>query len=456
MLRVARLVLDRAGALPLRIGVNRGHVFAGDFGPAFRRTYSVKGDAINLAARVMGKAAPGPGAGHGRGGGPVADRVPRPPSWRRSWSRASRRAVRAAGRRAPWSARGTRSGSPVRSSGGTGAGGPARGAGRRPRPAGPARRDRRRAGHRQVPPGRRAAARTPTTCRVVDRPVRGVRVVDGVLPVPSRCCATSSGVPPEPTRPSVAQRLVGPGRRERAPAGAVAPAPRRSRWTSRCRRRPETAELDEQFRKARLEAVVAELLGSAAADAHGPGRRGRPPDGRRLGRPAADRLTAELGDRPWLVLVTRREQRGRVRRPTGRGRRVAAACTPGPRGVPGARAHGSGRPPAHRTRHSPPWRVRGGGNPLFLEALVAGGRTPAGPRRAARSRSRAWSPARSTGWTRPTGSCCATPPCSARRSTRRRSTGCSGTDARARRAAMSRLAGFLVRDQPGGCGSATP
>jgi len=59
MLRVARLVLDRMGRLPLRIGINRGAVFSGDFGPAFRRTYSVKGDAINLAARVMGKAAPG-------------------------------------------------------------------------------------------------------------------------------------------------------------------------------------------------------------------------------------------------------------------------------------------------------------------------------------------------------------------------------------------------------------
>ncbi len=59
MLRVARVVLDRAGRLPLRIGINRGHVFSGDFGPSFRRTYSVKGDAINLAARVMGKAAPG-------------------------------------------------------------------------------------------------------------------------------------------------------------------------------------------------------------------------------------------------------------------------------------------------------------------------------------------------------------------------------------------------------------
>ena len=59
MLLVARAVLDRGGRLPLRIGINRGHVFSGDFGAPFRRTYSVKGDAINLAARVMAKAVPG-------------------------------------------------------------------------------------------------------------------------------------------------------------------------------------------------------------------------------------------------------------------------------------------------------------------------------------------------------------------------------------------------------------
>jgi len=59
MLLATRLVLDRPGRLPMRIGVNCGPVFSGDFGPEFRRTYSVKGDAINLAARVMGKAVPG-------------------------------------------------------------------------------------------------------------------------------------------------------------------------------------------------------------------------------------------------------------------------------------------------------------------------------------------------------------------------------------------------------------
>jgi class 3 adenylate cyclase/tetratricopeptide (TPR) repeat protein len=54
-LGAARLIVDRAGALSLRAGVNRGGVYGGDFGPSFRRTYSIKGDAINLAARVMGK-----------------------------------------------------------------------------------------------------------------------------------------------------------------------------------------------------------------------------------------------------------------------------------------------------------------------------------------------------------------------------------------------------------------
>lgn len=56
LLHVARAVVDSPGPLSVRIGVNAGRVFAGGFGPDFRRTYSVKGDAVNLAARVMGKA----------------------------------------------------------------------------------------------------------------------------------------------------------------------------------------------------------------------------------------------------------------------------------------------------------------------------------------------------------------------------------------------------------------
>jgi class 3 adenylate cyclase/tetratricopeptide (TPR) repeat protein len=59
LLRAVQLAVKRRGRLPLRAGVNRGRVFAGDFGPAFRRTYSIKGDAINTAARVMAHAEPG-------------------------------------------------------------------------------------------------------------------------------------------------------------------------------------------------------------------------------------------------------------------------------------------------------------------------------------------------------------------------------------------------------------
>ena len=53
MLRTLREVLDEDGVIPVRVGVNTGRVFTGDFGPAYRRAYRVFGDAINTAARVM-------------------------------------------------------------------------------------------------------------------------------------------------------------------------------------------------------------------------------------------------------------------------------------------------------------------------------------------------------------------------------------------------------------------
>ena len=59
MLLAVRSIMDRSGTLRLRIGVNAGRVFAAVFGPPYRRSYSVRGDAVNLAARVMGKAAEG-------------------------------------------------------------------------------------------------------------------------------------------------------------------------------------------------------------------------------------------------------------------------------------------------------------------------------------------------------------------------------------------------------------
>jgi class 3 adenylate cyclase/tetratricopeptide (TPR) repeat protein len=59
MLRCLHQITTRAHRLPVRIGVNHGHVFVGEVGPTFRRTYTVMGDAVNLAARLMAKAEPG-------------------------------------------------------------------------------------------------------------------------------------------------------------------------------------------------------------------------------------------------------------------------------------------------------------------------------------------------------------------------------------------------------------
>lgn len=59
LLATVRLVVDRAGRLPVQVGVAQGRVFTGDLGPAQRRTYSVKGGAVNLAARLAARAGPG-------------------------------------------------------------------------------------------------------------------------------------------------------------------------------------------------------------------------------------------------------------------------------------------------------------------------------------------------------------------------------------------------------------
>ncbi len=59
VLTAARQVLDSPQILRVRAGVNVGRVFAGNYGPWFRRVYSVTGDCVNLAARLMAKAGPG-------------------------------------------------------------------------------------------------------------------------------------------------------------------------------------------------------------------------------------------------------------------------------------------------------------------------------------------------------------------------------------------------------------
>ena len=59
MLLALRKIVDAKLPMPIRVGVHRGSVFAGDIGPFYRRTYTVMGDAVNLAARLMATAEPG-------------------------------------------------------------------------------------------------------------------------------------------------------------------------------------------------------------------------------------------------------------------------------------------------------------------------------------------------------------------------------------------------------------
>ncbi|MEA2293270.1 MAG: hypothetical protein QOE86_909 [Solirubrobacteraceae bacterium] len=59
LLLALREIVERPRRVPVRAGVNRGAVFAGDVGPPYRKTYTTMGDATNLAARLMARAPQG-------------------------------------------------------------------------------------------------------------------------------------------------------------------------------------------------------------------------------------------------------------------------------------------------------------------------------------------------------------------------------------------------------------
>ena len=59
MLLALRQVMSAGPPLPISVGVSWGPVFAGEVGTPFRRTYTVMGDTVNLAARLMARAPTG-------------------------------------------------------------------------------------------------------------------------------------------------------------------------------------------------------------------------------------------------------------------------------------------------------------------------------------------------------------------------------------------------------------
>ena len=59
MLRTVRTIVEQTIDYDVRIGVNCGPVFVGDLGSPRRRTFTIMGDAVNVAARLMAKAGTG-------------------------------------------------------------------------------------------------------------------------------------------------------------------------------------------------------------------------------------------------------------------------------------------------------------------------------------------------------------------------------------------------------------
>ena len=364
MLRVARQVLDRAGVLPLRIGINRGHVFAGDFGPAFRRTFSVKGDAINLAARVMGKAVPGQALA-------TTEVVARSQTVFRTTELP------------PFMVKGKSK--PVRAV----AIGEVLGARHEERAVLPlvGRSDEMavlmqaladvRAGRGRVvdvagEPGigkSRLIAEVLAgvdDLTIVTAPCEQYESSTAYFPF-RRLLREALGVPESTAHEDVAERVM-TGVAARAP-GLVPFAPLLGiamdvdMGSTR-----EVDEIEDQFRKTRLEEVVTELLGTLldtptvilVDDAH------------TIDESSADllqRLSAQVGDRPWLIVAARREDgTGFVPQPGSH----VTSLRPAPLAPDAARhlvqAALEDQPvPAHALVDL---ARRGGGNPMFLEALV--------------------------------------------------------------------------------------
>ena len=380
MLRALRAALDGAGRLPLSAGVDLGPRVRRRFRAALPATYSIKGDSVNLAARLMARA--------GRGD----------PRDRRD-DRSLPDGLRARGDRAVPREGQVRAG--LRASG--------RGSGRLA-PAAPETAlvgreaelgrllDALGSGEHVEIAGEAGMGKS----RLVDELSR-TQAMHGWCARPPRSTSrprrtTRSGPPPG------AARRRGPARRRRrggAGAPALAPAardPARGRGEVDARRSTSSRSSSVG---AKLEETMSALRRRTRTWAGALRRRGRPVAGRGVGGPAPP-ARRRCRRAPWLVVTTRRmEDAGR------RPRHPAARAAPRPEAV--GLVHAAD---ARRSAPDAPLKAivdRAGGNPLFLAELAAAGQRSAASRFAGVARHRPHRPARP----RATAGSFVTRPCSA-------------------------------------------
>lgn len=366
MLLTVRRIMEVSRDLSLRIGVNAGHVFAGDFGPSFRRSYSVKGDAINLAARLMAKA----GSGQILATPRVLDRS------RLAFETTALEPFTVKGKAKPVEAFVV----------GVQRSGRAYEADRRLPLVGR---------EREMGVVRRAlgsslAGRGELVELVADPGLGKSRLVDearteakGFRVLAAACEAYESSTPYFALRSLVRsavglhEGILGPEAADLLAARVAAIAPELAAWVPllgpvldvSIPDTPETAALEDEFRKLRLEDLVAELLGNildtptllVIEDAHW------------IDDASADmlrRLARDVPARPWLLLLTRRDDGAGFIAPEGP-RTTSIALEPLP-------AEATSELVGAATEESPlaPHEIavlteRSGGNPLFLRELLS-------------------------------------------------------------------------------------
>ena len=364
MLRTVRSVVDAGVPLGVQAGVNRGHVFTGGFGPPFRRTFSVKGDAVNLAARLMARAA-------------VGEVYVAPDVLSRSDTRfvtEDLEPFRVKGKAAP--VRASRIGPALGHRGAVGTSGLFVG------------REREMASMRRALLA--AVHGTGRQVEVVGEPGIGkTRLVEEVLAarpdlrvVRGPCDEYESSTPYFPMRRLLREALGLPGdatataARHRLVNAVEDQAPELRPWLPLLAlpldvdvpATPETSDLDEQFRKSRLEQAVADLLDHLLPEAAVL----LVEDAHLMDDASADlfdNLGRRIGSRPWLLVVTRQEHpAGYVPR---RGAHLLSITVPElgqDERSELARAATESRPMAHDTLAA--LVDRSGGNPMFLEALL--------------------------------------------------------------------------------------